>query len=100
MYRDIVLQNAISPSGRFRTEAPNKLWDMEETSEPMMSDTLYERQTNQIFLDSAKGDVLILGLGIGLIVYPIMNKANVTSIKIVELHQEVIDLILPQRSFN
>jgi spermidine synthase len=65
-----------------------------------MQDGEFERATNQIFLDNAHGDVLVGGLGIGLIIKAIEDNENVTSITIVEKHQEVIDLITEQVTFN
>lgn len=98
-FKDIILQSADN-GGRFYIEGPNKLWDRHSLDTPMMVDDEFERKTNQIIIDKAKGDVLICGLGIGLIVYPIMEKPEVTSVTILEIHQSVIDLIKPQSNFN
>lgn len=61
----------------------------------MMSDTDMERRTNREFIDNANGDVLIAGLGIGLIIYNIQEKKEVKSITVVEINKDVIDLIQP-----
>lgn len=61
----------------------------------MMSDGDNERRTNASFVYSCHGDVLIAGLGIGLIIGPAIAKPEVTSITVVELNQDVIDLIGP-----
>lgn len=50
----------------------------------VMSDTPMEKHTNQEFLDAAHGDVLIAGLGIGLIVMPLLDDPEITSITVVE----------------
>jgi hypothetical protein len=63
--------------------------------EVMMSDTRLEHDTNQTVVREASGDVLIAGLGIGLILVPILAKACVKSVTVVELHQDVIDLVAP-----
>jgi hypothetical protein len=60
----------------------------------MMSDTPMERNTNYHILDKANGDVLIFGLGIGLIILPLLRKENVKSITVVELYQDLIDVHL------
>ena len=39
----------------------------------MMSDTHMERYTNQFFIDNAHGDVMIAGLGVGLILNALEN---------------------------
>jgi hypothetical protein len=61
----------------------------------MMSDTPMERNTNYDFIQKANGDVIIFGLGLGLIVIPLLKKENVKSILVVELHQDLIDLVEP-----
>jgi hypothetical protein len=59
----------------------------------VMSDTPMELNTNREFIENAKGDILIGGLGMGLIVMSIQNKKEVKSITIVEKEKEVIDLM-------
>ena len=61
----------------------------------MMSDTPMERNTNESFIHKANGDVLIFGLGLGLVILPLLKKENVRSILVVELYQDLIDVILP-----
>lgn len=62
----------------------------------MMSDTGMERISNKAFIKKATGHVLIAGLGIGLIIYNILDKQSVQSITIVEKYQDIIDLISPK----
>lgn len=64
----------------------------------MMSDTDMEKRTNYEFISNAKGDVMIAGLGIGLILHNLEKKVKtgeVKSITIYEKYQDVIDLITP-----
>lgn len=61
----------------------------------MMSNHEFETLTNQKFLDNAKGDILIFGLGIGLIVFPLLNEDDVNSITIVEVDSGLIDEVFP-----
>lgn len=61
----------------------------------MMSDTYMERETNREFLEAAEGDVLIAGLGIGMIVVAACRKPEVRSVTVLELNQDVIDLVEP-----
>ena len=64
----------------------------------MMSDTDMEKRTNYEFISNAKGDVMIAGLGIGLILHNLENKVKtgeVKSITVYEKYQDVIDLITP-----
>lgn len=70
-------------------------------NELMMSDTLMEKTTNRDFIYHAKGDVMIAGLGIGLILENLRAKIEskeVTSITIYEKFQDVIDLVAPKYS--
>jgi hypothetical protein len=61
----------------------------------MMSDTPMERNTNYDFIQKANGDVIIFGLGLGLVIVPLLKKENIKSILVVELHQDLIDLVEP-----
>lgn len=57
----------------------------------MMSDTNMEHRTNRHAVNCATGDVLIAGLGLGMIVLPIAAKQNVTSVTVVEKYLDVIE---------
>ena len=61
----------------------------------MMSDYPDEKLTNQNFIDNAHGDVLIFGLGLGLIVFPLLNEENVHSITIIEKDPELPGMVGP-----
>jgi spermidine synthase len=69
-------------------------------NEVVMSDTNMEKRTNYDFVSKAHGDVLIGGLGIGMIVMAIQDKKEVKSITIIEKSKEVIDLVKPNLPFN
>lgn len=58
-----------------------------------MSDTAMEWDTNQEFIEYAKGDVLIGGLGIGMIIIAIVNKPEVKSITVIESNKKVAEKI-------
>lgn len=66
----------------------------------VMSNTNMEKRTNMDFCCNAYGDVLIGGLGIGMIILAIQDKPEVKSITVIEKNQEVIDIIAPQLKFN
>ena len=68
--------------------------------EVMMSDTPMEKKTNQDFINEAHGRVLIGGLGLGLILLPVMEKESVSEIVVVEYNQDVIDLVEPQLNLS
>jgi hypothetical protein len=83
------------PSGTYVMLSCKNPYEFNMDQSCMMSDTPMEKFTNQRFLNDAKGDVLIAGLGIGLLPASLAEKDDVTSITIIELHQEVIDLVEP-----
>jgi len=61
----------------------------------MMSDTQMEKRTNRRVLRRAHGDVLIVGLGLGMILTVIPFKDSVRSVTVLELSGDVMNLILP-----
>lgn len=61
----------------------------------MMSDTPMERKTNRDVVLKARGEVLISGLGLGMILIPILKKPEVTRVTVLEQSQDVIDLVGP-----
>ena len=60
---------------------------------PVMQDTTHEYAEHQPLWDGATGDVLISGLGIGMVNHKLIEHPNVRSVTIVEKNQEVIDLV-------
>lgn len=61
----------------------------------MMSDTPMERNSNRDFVINANGNVLVFGLGLGLIILPLLSDPNIKSIRVVELYQDLIDIVAP-----
>lgn len=61
----------------------------------MMTDTRMERRTNSEVVWKAKGNVLIAGLGLGMILHPILAKKEVESVTVIEKYADVIALIEP-----
>lgn len=68
--------------------------------EVVMSDTDMEKRTNARFVANAHGNVLIGGLGIGMILLAIQDKSNVEKIIVVEKSEEVIELVKDQLPLN
>lgn len=70
---------------------------------PMMSNHETETITNQKFLDRAKGDVLIFGLGLGVIIFPLLSDDSITSIDVVEIDLSLIEYVgnvISKQDFN
>jgi hypothetical protein len=61
----------------------------------MMTDTHMERRSNYQVLRESHGRVLIGGLGLGMILHPILAKPEVKSVTVLEKYQDVIDLVGP-----
>jgi spermidine synthase len=65
-----------------------------------MSNTPMEVITNINFIRNAHGNVLIAGLGLGLIIYAIQDLEHVTSITIIEKNKTLIDIMNEVSGFN
>lgn len=63
--------------------------------ETVMSDTSAEHKDHAPFIRVAKGNVLIAGLGLGLVLSEVAAKEEVTSITVVENSTDVINLVWP-----
>lgn len=59
----------------------------------MMSNHLSEIETCNIFSDNARGDVLIFGLGLGIVVFPLLKDESIKSITIIEHDKSLIDVV-------
>jgi hypothetical protein len=60
-----------------------------------MSDTQMEHRTNYEVVREARGNVLIAGLGIGMILQPILKKPEVKRVIVIEKYTDVITLVKP-----
>lgn len=61
----------------------------------MMSNTPMEIRTNMPILRAATGDVLINGLGLGMVLTEILKKPDVHSVTVIESREDVIKLVAP-----
>ncbi|WP_303814198.1 class I SAM-dependent methyltransferase [Selenomonas ruminantium] len=68
--------------------------------EIFMSDAPMEKESNYNVIDDAFGDILLAGLGIGLILLPMQKKEEVKSITVVEKNPNVIDIVGGQLPLN
>lgn len=64
-------------------------------SEIIMSDTPDEIRDHIPFIRQAKGDILINGLGLGMVVKACLSKPSVTSVTVIEISPDVISLVSP-----
>lgn len=116
MYKDMVQLLSPTENGDFKLEHfeirngnlraildginPGNYVRLMHRGEVVMSDTYMEKRTNSGFCANAYGDVLIGGLGIGMIIMAIQDDERVKSITVLEKYQEVIDMITAQLPFN
>lgn len=92
------LQSLFKGNGGFDCVTAGQYVKLSVNNILMMSDTDMEKRTNYEFISNAKGDVMIAGLGIGLILHNLEKKVKtgeVKSITVYEKYQDVIDLITP-----
>lgn len=61
----------------------------------VMSDTISERRDHAEFVEAAFGWVLVNGLGLGMIIPPVLAKRKVKHLIVVENNQDVLDLVAP-----
>lgn len=66
----------------------------------MMSDTRHEKLTNCEIKREARGNVLIAGLGIGMILHPILAKPEVKTVTVIEKEGDVLGLVAPSLPQN
>lgn len=84
----------------FRGEycSPGKYVKLYVYGELVMSDTNMEKNSNWEVVDKARGDVLLVGLGVGLLLHNLRQKIQegvVRSVTVYEKEQDVIDLVAP-----
>jgi predicted membrane-bound spermidine synthase len=62
----------------------------------MMSDTRMERETNETLIRRASEHVLLAGLGLGMVIWPLLaRRPRLHSLTVVEKSEDVIDLVAP-----
>jgi spermidine synthase len=61
-----------------------------------MSDTRMEKVFSGEVVDKAHGSVLVAGLGLGMVIFPILEKKEVKMVTVVELNYDVIKLVKPR----
>lgn len=59
----------------------------------IMSDAEYEKVTNNYIMQIAGGTILIAGLGLGMVILPLLKRSRVRKIIVVEKEQDVINLV-------
>lgn len=89
---------AILNSFAWEACSPGKYVKLYVDGELMMSDTDMEKDSNYEVVQKAHGDVMLAGLGIGLLLHNLRDKVQkgiVSSITVYEKSQDVINLVSP-----
>jgi len=92
-YVDNKILNFYNYSGNLEKE--QTVFLANKPNECIMSSNLFERLTNQNFINSAKGDVIIFGLGLGLILFPLLEDEEINSITVIDKSVDIIDNLGP-----
>lgn len=87
------MREAIHRTNRFVT--PGLYKKITRDREVIMSNTESEIQDHMKFVNKATGNVLINGLGLGVVLEMIKDKPDVENIIVVEKSKDVIDLVAP-----
>jgi hypothetical protein len=74
---------------------PGKYAKLTINNKVVMSNTRMEKMTNGDFIYHANGDVLIAGLGLGMIIFPILSRTDIKSVTVIEKNENVIALVSP-----
>jgi hypothetical protein len=81
---------------RFTLVCPGRYARLLVDGEIMMTDTSMEQATNSPFIQVAKGHVLVAGLGLGMVAWPLLSKQPaLSSLVVVEKNLDVIRLVEP-----
>ena len=78
-----------------RSVLPGTYWKLKENNTVYMTNTPAEVKDHMKFIREAHGNVLIAGLGLGMVVQALLDRGNCEHITVVELSQDVIDLVGP-----
>jgi spermidine synthase len=60
-----------------------------------MSTSKLEQLIYQNFIDNATGDVLIFGLGLGFIIFPLLTDESITSVTVIDNDVDIINTVSP-----
>lgn len=77
----------------YREIKPGNYTKLTCNGEIIMSDTPAEVKDHSEIIQKAKGEVLINGLGLGVVVQACLNKNEVEHLTVIEISKDVIDLV-------
>lgn len=90
------LRATLNPDTRwYEYVAPGKYTRLTINGTLFMTDTGHERFSSLPLIDNARGNVLVSGLGLGMVIPPLVRKPEVKRVYVVEKEYDVIALIVP-----
>lgn len=82
-------------NGDRRTIIPGKYKSLKRNGKIIMSNTPSEMNDFRYFVYRASGDILINGLGLGVVLSQLLKKTEVKNIIAIEISQDIVSLIAP-----
>lgn len=82
-------------NGRNRFIDSGTYWRLRHKGEIIMSNTPAEIQDHLRFISKASGNILVAGLGLGMVLKALLEKQDVIHITVVEKSDDVIRLVAP-----
>jgi hypothetical protein len=98
--RKFNMHTLFSLSDRGRRIDPGTYTRLSCSGRTVMSDTPAEMNDHCEFVRVARGEVLIAGLGLGLVSAAVAKKPDVLSVTVVEISEDVINLVSPAVSVH
>lgn len=90
------LRAALNPDTRwYEYIAPGKYTRLLINGTLFMTDTGHERWSSLPLLDNARGNVLVTGLGLGMVLTPLLANPKVKKVVVVEKNSDVAQVVLP-----
>ena len=83
------------PGGSSQCILPGNYTRLMHKGHVVMSDTPAEIRSHLSVINRAKGNVLLNGLGLGVVLGAILGKEEVNHVTVVEISQDVVDLVGP-----
>lgn len=94
--KDAQRYNISSSIVRFNAQiSPGKYKKLTYFDDTIMSNTPMEIRTHHTAIDQAQGNVLVMGLGLGMYLTAILTKDNIHKVTVIEKSEDVITLVAP-----
>lgn len=89
------IRGAFSSMGHYSIQPGNYI-KLTYKDDVVMSDTPNELSSHRMFVWDAKGRLLIVGLGLGIVLRAVLDKKKVSHVTVIEKSEDVIKLVAPR----